>query len=339
MKILIHFDGGAGVGLGHMSRCVALAMQMQRAGHKVIILVDPSLRLSSFATSQGLDALEVPINASLIGNLADHIGADCLIVDSYKWCSKDFDAVKGKWLVIAFDDDASRELPVDALINGSLAADTLEYKTSSNTALWIGPHYQIVRDFFAALPPREICGVVRRVIAMVGGDDSHKLLPKMQDLFDGLAARNGFIVDIICGPFASRLGIHETKYVNILINPPDLSQRMALADLAVSASGQTLYELSRCGTPTIAFCATSNQVHNLAAFSSANAVLDAGIVTNPNLIRNISVAVQQLVDDKCLRVSMSKVGQTLIDGFGAQRLVVAIEEMLAKAKIYQFARV
>ena len=105
---------------------------------------------------------------------------------------------------------------------------------------------------------------------------------------------------------------------------------MSGADLAISASGQTLYELARCGTPTIAFCSGPDQIHNLTALAKANVVWNAGDAASHHWARDIGAAITALIGDTARRAAMSKTGQTLIDGLGAERLVSALESLRIK---------
>jgi len=129
------------------------------------------------------------------------LGADCVLIDSYRWTAADFRAVKGNWAVVAFDDEAVRELPVDAVINGSPAATELRYHTAADTWLWLGPAYQIVRDDFRSILPREPRCTVKQVVVLVGGDDPLGLLPVLARLLDTAADNSSFVADVICGPF------------------------------------------------------------------------------------------------------------------------------------------
>ena len=47
--------------------------------------------------------------------------------------------------------------------------------------------------------------------------------------------------------------------------PEDMRAIMATADLAVTAGGQTTYELAASGVPAVALCIAENQRPNLAA--------------------------------------------------------------------------
>ena len=327
MKVLFHADGGSRVGLGHVMRCAALANQLSRQGHKTRIAVDPALELSVHVVGQGVQALSCDSTSASIREAAMAMEADCVIIDSYRWTAADFRAVKGDWAVAAFDDQAVRELPVDAVINGAPAAAELGYQTAASTRLWLGPHYQIVRSEFRGMPPHQKIGPVKRVIALVGGDDPLGLLPVLAQLLDIAAARCSFVADLICGPFAQMPKSAGLRNVTILRNPADLRERMARADLAISASGQTLYELARCGTPTIAFCSGPDQVHNLRALANSHVVWSVGDAASPHWARDLSYAIEKLIGDTAYRVTMSQAGPALIDGLGAERLVSKLESL------------
>jgi UDP-2,4-diacetamido-2,4,6-trideoxy-beta-L-altropyranose hydrolase len=327
MKFLIHADGGSGVGLGHIMRCAALANEFGRQGHRAQIAVDPALGLLDSVVQQGVEALSCAATAGAIRKVAMAAEVDSVVIDSYRWTAEDFYAVKGGWDVVAFDDEAVRELPVDAVINGAPAAAELRYQTAANTRLWLGPAYQVVRDAFRLMPPRENISAVKRVIALVGGDDPLGLVPVLARLLDTAADSNSFVADVICGPFTPMPELTGLRHVTILRNPSDLGDRMASADLAISASGQTLYELARCGTPTIAFCSGPDQIHNLTALAKANVVWNTGNAVSSYWARDIGAALTELIGDAARRAAMAKAGQALIDGLGAERLVSAIESL------------
>jgi UDP-N-acetylglucosamine:LPS N-acetylglucosamine transferase len=133
-----------------------------------------------------------------------------------------------------------------------------------------------------------------------------------------------FKSELICGPFMALPDLHGMSYVEAVRNPPDLEKRMIRADMAISASGQTLYELARCGTPTIAFCSGPDQVHNLFALAASGVVMSTGDATELEWSREIRAAIVFLLGNSAKRTAMSQAGQSLIDGLGADRLVEVI---------------
>src|SRR5262249_40429837 len=157
-----------------------------------------------------------------------------------------------------------RRLPVDGVINGAPVAPTLKYDVPSGAELWLGIQYQIVRDAFVQQSPHVVRSVVERMIVLAGGGDPLKVLEPVAGCVWRTVGNVSppIRVDLICGPYADVPHFDGQRGVSILRHPPDLAARMADADLAVSAGGQTLYELARCGTPTVAFCLGPDQAYN-----------------------------------------------------------------------------
>lgn len=326
MNVLIHADGGPGIGLGHVARCCALAKAFFRCGHHAVVAVDPTRGLADYVQRQGLTAMPCRSTAQEVHAVAEMIEADCLVVDSYEWSGDDFVAVRGNWSLVAFDDQAVRELPVDAVINGSPGATKLNYRTSVNTRLLLGSGYQIVRDDFRVVPARRETGKIRQVIALVGGDDPLGLLSAIAGILQEAAEHVSvpFKCEVICGPFMAPPDLQGLSHVEAVINPPDLKERMIRADMAISAAGQTLYELARCGTPTIAFCSGPDQVYNLSSLATGGIIISTGDASEPEWPGEIRTAIALMLEDSARRTAMSQAGRSLIDGLGADRLVEAI---------------
>lgn len=326
MNVLIHADGGPGVGLGHIARCSALALAVSRGGHHAVVAVDPARGLADYVQRQGVEVMPSGSTALEVRDTARAIAADCLVVDSYQWSGDDFRVARGNWTLVAFDDQGVRDLPVDAVINGAPGAAKLGYRTAGDAHLLLGSAYQVVRDDFRALPVREAIVKVRQVIALVGGDDPLGLVPALAEILEEAAEHADFPFksELICGPFMALPKLQGLAHVEAVRNPPDLKRRMIRADMAISAAGQTLYELARCGTPTIAFCSGPDQVRNLSSLAAGGIVISTGDASEPEWSGEIRTAIALLLGNSVRRAAMSQAGQSLIDGLGADRLVEAI---------------
>jgi spore coat polysaccharide biosynthesis predicted glycosyltransferase SpsG len=101
---------------------------------------------------------------------------------------------------------------------------------------------------------------------------------------------------------------------------------MLKADLAVSAGGQTLYELASVGCPTVAVRIASNQDGQLSVFEEAGFLRIVGHGNLSNIVETICEVVKTLLGDSQTRVAMSAAGQRLIDGQGALRVAQRIVE-------------
>lgn len=335
MTFVLHADGGTGIGLGHASRCGALSAALQRQGHVSRLVVDPSSGLGDYVRRLGVTAIEAGSDGAGVRQLAQTLGAHAVIVDSYRWTRDDFVALRpANCPVVAFDDEARGVLPVDGLINGAPAAAALAYDVLPHTRSWLGPAYQVVRDEFRDVPIRTGTAAVERVIVLVGGDDPLGLLRLLAAHLESLARATSppFRCELICGPYTTAPDTVSLTHVEAVRHPADLHERMMRADLALSAGGQTLYELARCGTPTIAFRTGADQTNNLAALAAAGVVIDTGDASDAAWLARVSHALQMLAADAAARREMSIRGQGLIDGRGADRVAEAIIRLAASSR-------
>ena len=101
---------------------------------------------------------------------------------------------------------------------------------------------------------------------------------------------------------------------NLLRDPDDLPRRMFEADLAVSATGSTVYELLATGTPIIGIPQSDNQ--RPVADSLKNSILRCEI-------NGIREHLTSLVEDATLRRKLREDGKKLVDGKGTQRVYSA----------------
>lgn len=332
MRVLLHPDGGTDIGLGHASRCSSLASALIRLGHEVRLLVDSESGLADYLSRFKLPVIEGLTNTIDIQAEADKFSSDVIVVDNYRWAEADFSAIRcHDRLVVAFDDTARRFLPVDGVINGSPFGLHMTYRTLPETRLWLGLTYQVIREEFRGCPMRKLSGTVSRLIVLLGGDDPLSLMPQLASRVDAIARefQPPLQVEIICGPYSPMPNTDKLNFVKVTRHPVNLRERMLAADLALSASGQTLYELASCGTPTIAFCTGEDQAANLAALSEEGVTWDAGQASNPNWIVTVEEAIRTLAANKERREYMSVKAQSLIDGCGADRIVAELEQLVA----------
>jgi spore coat polysaccharide biosynthesis predicted glycosyltransferase SpsG len=94
-------------------------------------------------------------------------------------------------------------------------------------------------------------------------------------------------------------------------------------DLAISASGSTLYELCACGTPSISFLTAENQLQLSAGMQKMGVTESVGWIGDEALER-MQVAIRTMKVDFKRRLQMTALGQELVDGLGAERIVGAL---------------
>jgi hypothetical protein len=95
---------------------------------------------------------------------------------------------------------------------------------------------------------------------------------------------------------------------------------MLNSDLAISAGGQTLYELARIGVPAIGICVARNQLVNLRGWSGAGFIDYIGWDKTQGLSVRLKKSIHRLIIEE-RRFKSSKTGRALIDGQGARRVI------------------
>jgi UDP-2,4-diacetamido-2,4,6-trideoxy-beta-L-altropyranose hydrolase len=335
VNVLIRTEGGQRIGFGHVRRCLSLAIALRQVGADVAFLSNPDPVVIEHIEACGFKALQLGSSADsmeLVETGRRH-EAKIIIVDSYSFGTDSFRALmKAGFFVAALDDLSSISLPVNLVINGSVAADELRYQALDKTRFLLGPQYMLLRSEFAESPAREIVADVGRVLITVGGSDSHNLTPQLiQWTCD---AMRGVVVDVVIGPLFDNVAAIEAaahqwgELVYLHRDPPDIRSLMLAADLAISGGGQTTYELAASGTPTIAIRLFENQTENLKGFQERAALVWVGDVDDPNCEDQVRSALSKLASDPEARRELSARGRSLIDGRGAARTAKAILSLM-----------
>lgn len=95
---------------------------------------------------------------------------------------------------------------------------------------------------------------------------------------------------------------------------------MLSVDIAISAGGQTTYELARVGVPSILIAVSDNQISNCKGWQEANFAKYAGWWSDTKIMDNLIYYLRELKNLE-IRKKMSSIGRFLVDGQGARRVV------------------
>lgn len=336
MRILILADADARVGLGHLQRCLALAAALRARGAGVAFLTGDDPRAAAYVRQEGIEEIIIAspraatLDAGAVAAIARTHGCSMVVVDSYAMDDALLAALVDHGLTVtAIDDLAAHSFSCHLVINGGAHATGLRYvPTTGRTRFLLGPQYALLRAHLAGLPRRVVANPVREALVIFGGADPRGLTPAVLRLLDDLPA--DFRITAVVGPFAAnsddvRRAARECRKVVAVVEGEGRPDRLLRrAGLAVSAGGQTVYELAACGTPTVAVEVAENQRASLAALEAAGVVLLAGRAGEDRLAVRIRLAVERLLADAETRAGMAAAGQALVDGHGASRVAAAL---------------
>jgi len=109
---------------------------------------------------------------------------------------------------------------------------------------------------------------------------------------------------------------------------PDIAEELGASTVAVIGGGSTIWEACFLGIPAVAVIVADNQVAG-ATLAGANGVVEVIDSREGVDVERVASLVRELVRSPAQRQRMSTAGRQLVDGQGVNRVIAAIEEVLA----------
>lgn len=338
--LYIRADGNAQIGLGHIMRCLSIAVAARNTGQDCMFLIaDDGCRglieqngFSVYVLQSRWDHMEEEL--STLCDFLHQNNAKQIIVDSYFVTKAYLQALCQEVNVAYIDDIAAFTYPCHWLINYNVYAKTFYNKNDYTvTKMLLGPEFTPLRPEFQGIPQRLPKQHVSRLLLTTGGSDLFGLLPCLvtQVLEDNMLGDLELV--IVIGRFHQakeylcELAQHHTN-IQIYVDTNQMAMLMQQCDIAVSAGGSTVYELCACSVPTVCFSLADNQLeivkwfstHGL--FSYAGDVRD-GVIPCSNRIRSL---LREYVQNYSLRKRCAFRLHELMTGNGAQKIVESLSE-------------
>lgn len=329
--LALRCDAGADHGLGHLSRCLAIADAARQAGAGTFLYMAAPDDLCKRAGAHGHAVIgaETPARGSgdaasfaqfvttLFGDrpvavLLDGKYVDAAYVEAYR-------AARPADRLAALDDEGLRDLPVDLLINPHPFAGPDAYAARAGRRLLLGPTYNTIRaGYFAAAATADRRGVL---ITMGGEDPGNHSAWLLATLADLLADHP---VEVVQGPAhpdpaALRAAITDhAPHATLTVAPADLESPMRRARIALSAGGTTCYELMAAGIATAVVAVEPHQRVLIEALRQRGTIIDLGGAT---LDRNATrTQVRNLLSDSALSAGLIAAGRSLFPRPGAPEI-------------------
>lgn len=321
MKVLIITEGSSKIGFGHITRCTSLYQSFQEKGSTVHFIVNGDSKIELL-----LQGMEYKIfnwlenREKLFNQLGDY---DIVVIDSYL-ADEDFYKKLSLYIPLAayIDDNKRINYPPGVVINGSILAEKLDYPPRRGVDYWLGSQYIPLRHEFWEVTKKDVKPAIETIMVTFGGDDLRNLTPMVLSL---LAEHYPDCKKkIVVGKGFKNIGeienLRDPK--TELIYYPDaegMLETMQESDIAISAGGQTLYELARVGIPTIALGVAYNQTHNVEYWEKVGFIEFAGFWEEDTLSESLLEKLESL-QDKGVRTGKCRIGREYVDGNGALRI-------------------
>jgi UDP-2,4-diacetamido-2,4,6-trideoxy-beta-L-altropyranose hydrolase len=322
MKVFILTEGGKYIGFGHITRCIALYQVFEEKGIVPEFIVNDDGLAATLLTGKNYKISNWIEKRDEMFRYIN--GADIIIIDSYLAGLELYKSVSSLTkLPVYIDDNKRLDFPRGVVINGSLYAEEINYPKRDGFIYLLGCQYMPLRKEFWDVPEKVINENIKTVLVTFGATDARNLIPKVLKLLN--EGYPELIKNVIVGN-----GFKNLEEIKVLKTPKteliycstakEMKEVMLESDIAISACGQTLYELARVGVPTIAMAIVDNQFYNANSWQRSGFISYAGWWERNKTLDNVKSSLE-LLKDKKVRNKMSKIGSALIDGKGSRRVV------------------
>lgn len=330
--MLFRVSAGIHAGLGHLTRCIALAEAFRAHAIDSFFLIksDDSEGLSHFLQNEEVMGRYYEFLPQACDKLTDvecikshyEKGFSFLVLDHYEYDLPYQQELKNSGIKWAqFDHQAKERILADLIINGNIAASEKDYVniTEKYTKRCVGYQFAIVRQEFidqVAHPEKNSV-----LIAMGGGAYPEAVLELMRLLI----SRKDFSFEIVTRDVRLTELVENFSNARLHLDPKDVISIYKRCEVAIVSGGVTTYELAVLGIPMFIVPFATNQVSNAKAWDQYNFAMsfDDTIAFRKTIDENNFSDLLTALNQKCA----AKV--IVIDGLGANRIVDTIRSTIS----------
>jgi len=312
-------------------RCLALAEELLRRGIDVVFVCDA--HTVPWAAGQ-IAARGIPVEPAVWSpaehvELVDRLDLDAVVFDSYDLDTAVYSAVRttGRRTLAIVDGDF-RGAEADVLVDQNLAAELDRPALPANCTRLAGLDYVMIRDEILALrpidPPDPRQTVVPKVFAFFGGTDAFGAGPHV---VQALAVSGVPFEATVVAPapdLAARIAAVELRpqqRVDVIAPTDRLAAAVRDADLTISASGTSTWELLCLGATAGLVCVVDNQVMGYERAIATGTAAGLGVLSDLKTDPSAAAAVlRRLLTDPSERARLAAAGWRLVDGNGRTRV-------------------
>lgn len=328
MKVILRADAGVDTGTGHVMRCLTIAEELRVRGHEAALLgaIDGVAWLSRRVEESGIR--HVAVTAGALGAGVTDESPDVVIVDSYSIPSEHIRRLDERVPVVAVIDGDDRGILASAYLDSNL--EIPRYPPRVAERLWAGSRFALVRRELRELrrPPGRGLPASPTVVCVMGGSDPRGAMPRVAASLRALPEDNALILvtgrqwqDEVRAAVASRAN------TSIVPSTTSFAALLGQADIVVSATGTSAWDVCTVGVPAVFVAVVDNQR------TALRSVVDAGLALGVDASDDLAAAdavgdhVATLLADEGLRERHARRCREQFDGRGVERVVDALERM------------
>lgn len=307
MQVVIITEGYQGTGYGHLTRCLSIYQAFEEKSIIPLYIANCDEKGKKFIPNVNLLKMNwLEKSSELINTITDF---DIAVIDSYlaplELYERIYKAVKK---CVYIDDYIRLDYPPGVIVNGTISAENLPYKKNDKHEYLLGIDYMPLRKEFWDIEVPKRNDKIENVLITFGAQDFKNLTPRTLNFL--LRQFPHFNFYVVGGKLPNEVMNKENVHYYISVNAEKMLELMLKTDIAVTAAGQTTYELARAGLPSIIIGVIDNQKYNLRGWIKAGFIENKIWYNDTKLTNKISRLINR-------RKSVNN----LVDGMGARRVI------------------
>lgn len=306
MRVAIFTEGSREMGFGHIARCSALCEAFLSFGLHAKWFVRGDDSVASML--QGYDVQMTDWTSSVDAQN----DFELCVVDSYEASCEIYELLCKSHTVMALDDFARLEYPKDAMLLNAAPNSKRLYDGQSGC---FGALYALLRPPFWGVFARVAKPKIQTLLITFGGSDKQGMTSAVLEKLSDYRAKKLVVAGAAYMPNA-KMECEECEVLHA-VDAAQMRSLMERSDAAISAGGQTLFELACTGVPTIVLQTNENQTANIAGLTTSGALLGCESIDElPNALSALEGPEE--------RNRMIRAAQSTVDGRGAVRAARAL---------------
>lgn len=234
-RVLFRTDANTRIGLGHLTRCLALADMLAPEFACTFALREPAATVEAQVQQAGFEVLPVPSGIVLAEEpnwlhtqLSTH---DILVLDSYDFTPSYQQQLKKRHQAVVYIDDlASHYTWADVVLNQAGGIPDSSYLHEPGTQFCLGPEYALLRRPFRSTStrPHDTPDTNRVFLNMGGADPENHTLAVLNQIRERLPQHQFEVVTGSAYPHQSALQMATQNWPNVLLHHNLTAEQMAV---------------------------------------------------------------------------------------------------------------
>ncbi|WP_281640387.1 glycosyltransferase [Aurantimicrobium minutum] len=270
---------------------------------------------------------ELPID------LCISLSPNVVVTDSYEIPAEQISFLDKKIPVLSIVDGDTKGIVASGYLDHNLGAELEPWPNEVSRRLLAGSKFALIRD--AVLDrkrkqPWVFQGAVPHIVAVMGGSDPTGTIIDVSQALKSIQGRCTATV------VASQQWFEQVQTLlgkldgfEIISPTTELPRVLASADIAISASGTSAWELCSLGIPSLLIAVVENQSQSLQRMIESKLVLGIDLTRggNQNFTSQVETMVLRLIEDQEFREQLSIESAKYFDGLGKARVVDLLEKI------------